>query len=241
MRWPSCNAAISVLTGTPGSGKTTFATWLCSHLVRIYGIRIGMCMFETEPDEILNQLICIGYPSMKDDPRAVAAKLDDNYRLLHRVDRDNVGYDLEWLKGMIKGLVREHCSFIVVDPWNELLHEPRRGENITSYVNDALAYLRQLAEKYNIHIMLIAHPRKMEGNTMPTGYHISDSAAWVNKPDMGWTVHPDTDDQGNEIVRLKCWKVRSRHETGCEPGNITLNFIPETMSYRPKGWSKGAR
>lgn len=237
--------AVSVLTGTPGAGKTTFMTWAAHHLVRANGVRVGMALFETEPYEVLLHLARLHGKEpdymTEADWDELKAKLDKDYRILHREEfrgdegKDTAGHSLLWVKQMIHKLAaRDHCGIIIIDPWNELEHLPEPGESMTSYINFSLTRMRQWAEKYDVHICIVAHPRKMQAGERPTGYHISDSAAWANKPDMGWTISIERG-QGEEPehVLLSNWKVRSRQGTGCRPGAVKLTFEEQTMIYRP--------
>ena len=50
---------ISLLTGTPSSGKTTFITWVAHHLVRANDIRVGLGLFETDPAEVRRHLLLL--------------------------------------------------------------------------------------------------------------------------------------------------------------------------------------
>ncbi len=130
--------------------------------------------------------------------------------------------------------VRDGCKMIIVDPWNELEHLPEPGENMTGYINFALQQIRVWSEQFDTHICLVAHPRKMptEGRPRPpVGYDISDSAAFANKPSLGFTVHQDEDETGLPIVRIVTWKVRDTQLYGIEKGQIKLDFVSARMAY----------
>jgi len=78
---------------------------------------------------------------------------------------------------------------------------------------------------------------------VPTGAYVTrrngkaqisgNSAAWANKPGMGYTIHMESDESRGDHVSLTTWKVRSRQDTGCKPGVLRLSFNEETMVYRP--------
>lgn len=239
---------ISVLTGTPGSGKTTFMTWACHHLVEQHGIRIGLGLFETDPAEVYAHLFRLHTATSPGDPtlspeqaRYVRGKLDKHYRLFHRVEDADDVHDMGWLKKMIHTLAaRDGCNMIVIDPWNELEHLLEKGESFAQYANFALMRLRQWADRYDIHICIVAHPKKMEPGRKPIGYDIADAAAFANKPGMGWTIHLEPrkkNKQGDDIpehVSLTAWKVRNRQASGCQPGVLRMDFDEQSMVYRPK-------
>jgi twinkle protein len=133
--------------------------------------------------------------------------------------------------------VRDGCKLIIVDPWNELEHLPEPGESMTAYINFALQQIRVWAEQFDTHICVVAHPRKMptDGKPRPpVGYDVSDSAAFANKPSLGFTVHQDADEDGWPIVRILTWKVRDTQLYGIEKGQIRLTFEKMHMQYLAK-------
>lgn len=233
--------AMSVGTGTPGSGKSTFTTFCAYHIAKSENIRVGMLAFETHPYRIRDHLCRLHTGSPWDDlgyeeQGRASIDLDQNFRIVHRTFEDEGSHNLGWLKSMIYTLaVRDGCKMIIVDPWNEVEHMPEPGENMTSYINFALQQIRQWAEQFDTHICVIAHPRKMmtEGKPRsPTGYDIADSAAFFNKPSLGFSVHQEQDDAGENFVRVSAWKVRDVQLYGFEKGDTRLDFCPDAMSYR---------
>ena len=238
--------ALSVWTGTPGSGKSTFLTWVAERVTVEEGIRAGVMAFETHPHDIRDQLCLIRtgreFRALEPDLAArVLEDLDRRFRLVHVTLDDHHQQHLQWLESMVHTLaVRDQCKLIVIDPWNELEHLPEKGETMTSYVNFATKFLRQMAERLDVHIALVAHPRKMptEGRPRPpTGYDIAESAAFFNKPSLGVTVHQvrheHDDGSAEEWVELHVWKVRKVRLYGFQKGKVKCRFDPERMAYRP--------
>ncbi|MDO6587347.1 bifunctional DNA primase/helicase [Salipiger sp. 1_MG-2023] len=232
--------AMSVGTGTPGSGKSTFTTFAAYQIAMNENIRVGMLSFETHPYRTRDHLSLLhaGAPWQDLDAsrrEATGKFLDEHFRIVHRTFEDGQ-HNLGWLQSMIYTLaVRDDCKLIIIDPWNELEHMPEPGENMTSYINFALQQIRQWAEQYDTHICVIAHPRKMmtDGKPRsPTGYDIADSAAFFNKPSLGFSVHQEQDDDGENFVRVSAWKVRDVQLYGIEKGDTRLTFSPVAMTYR---------
>lgn len=232
---------MSVGTGTPGSGKSTFTTFAAFHIAQHEQIRIGVMGFETHPYRTRDQLARLycrkPWDELNDRERSdFLAFADAHFRIVHRTYEADDKHNLEWLRLMIYTLaVRDECKLIIVDPWNELEHLPEPGESMTSYINFALQQIRQWAQQFDTHICLIAHPRKMNTDgamRCPTGYDIADSAAFFNKPALGFSVHKETDDDtGESWVKVQTWKVRETQLYGFEAGSIRLSFIPQFMSY----------
>ncbi|WP_116082072.1 bifunctional DNA primase/helicase [Tropicimonas sp. IMCC34011] len=236
--------AMSVGTGTPGAGKSTFTNFIAYHVARHENIKVGIMAFETHPFQVRDQLARLHAGTPWDQmtvhhKRQTAAELDEFFKVVHRTYEDDEnphGHNLGWLKDMIYTLaVRDGCKLIIVDPWNELEHMPAPGESLTNYINFALQQIRTWAEKFDTHICVIAHPRKMQtvGKPQsPTGYDIADSAAFANKPSLGFSVHQEEDECGDQYVRITAWKVRNTQLYGFAKSSTRLTFMPELMSYR---------
>ena len=231
--------AMSVGTGTPGSGKSTFTTFAAYHVAKHENCVVGMLSFETHPYRTRDHLARLhkGRPWDDLDREAqddCAAWLDRRFRIVHRT-YDEGHHNLGWLKSMIYTLaVRDNCKLILVDPWNELEHLPEPGESLTNYINFALQQIRQWADQFDTHICVVAHPRKMmtDGKPRsPTGYDIADSAAFANKPALGFSVHQE-EYEDDSFVRVTTWKVRDTQLYGIEKGSAKFDFLPEAMAYR---------
>src|SRR5690606_14373427 len=158
--------AMSVATGVPGSGKSTFMTFVADLVSRHESIRVGLMSFETHPYRTRDHLCRLDtgweWENLSAEERkAVATRLDARFRIVQRTYEEGV-HNLHWLKSMVYTLaVRDACRFIIIDPWNELEHLPEPGESMTSYINFALQQIRVWAEEFDTHICVIAHPRKM--------------------------------------------------------------------------------
>lgn len=233
-------SALSIWTGTPGSGKSTFLTWAAHEVAWNEDIRVGILAFETHPHALRDQLSLIRggvtWHGMHDEDQArFLAALDPKFRIVHRRFNDGTVHRIEWLEEMIRTLVlRDGCKLIVVDPWNELEHLPAPGESMTAYINWALQRMRQIAEELEVHVALVAHPRKMPtdgSGRAPTGYDIADSAAFFNKPSLGVTVHRAEDEDGSEYVQVKAWKVRDTRLYRFGRGSIRATFDEMRASY----------
>ena len=231
--------AMSVWTGIPGSGKSTFLTWAAERVSVNEDIRVGIMAFETHAHDIRDQLSLmrsgVDFRGMSaENQRRFLSDMDQRFRLVH-VTLDETTQHLAWLESMIHTLaVRDRCKLIIIDPWNELEHLPNPGESMTQYINFATKFIRQMAEKLDVHIALVAHPKKMntEGRIKaPTGYDVADSAAFYNKPSLGVTVHQEQDDDGDEYVSLNVWKVRKVRLYGFQKGKVKVAFDKDRMTY----------
>lgn len=230
--------AMSVCTGIPGHGKSTFVRWAAHHLVRNEGISVGCIELEGNPAKIRDHLCRLHTARrwvdlLPDEQRNLEAVLDQHWRLVHREPSGNAREDLKWLHDMVRALaVRDRCKFIYIDPWNELEHLPLPGESLTNYINYATKSIRQWAERYDTHICVVAHPKKLMGDDIADGYDIADSAAWANKPALGFTVWQSPLDEDDPHVKVRVWKVRDVEAYGFGRRTIEVDFDHDAMVYR---------
>ena len=107
---------------------------------------------------------------------------------------------------------------LIIDPWNTVEHKFRDSENETNYVSRVLASLNTFAKIHEIHIWVVAHPRKMESDNnrkvvVPTPYDISGSANFYNKADNCITVHRHKDED-EDYVGIHVQKIRFQYKNG---------------------------
>ena len=229
---------MSACTGIPGHGKSTFLRFIAHSLTVNEGIRVGAMEFEGNPAKMRDHLsrlhTMLPWANLSKIQRdRLVEDLDRSWRIAHRAPAGDVSENLEWLRQRIHALaVRDRCKFIYVDPWNELEHMPEPGESMTSYINFATKLIRQWAERYDTHVCVVAHPKKMTRGTMPDGYDMADSAAWANKPALGFTVHQDKDGEGMDVVKVDTWKVRDVEAYGFSRKTLEVEFEPNLMIYR---------
>jgi len=234
----------TIVTGAPGMGKSTWLTWALWSAIRNHSIRVGVCMMETPWTVLLDHLTRMEkggrqFAELSPSEReALMEKLDRDWRLLNRKDDDNVASNLWWVREMMRtAAVRDGCKIIAFDPWNELEHALSGNETMTDYTNNALAQIRQWAERFDVSVAIVAHPTKMQreagGRTYaPTGYDIAGSAAWANKAAIGLTVHRAEDDNG-EFNKIINWKSKFEALYSIQRNRVaSMDMDPRTMVFR---------
>ncbi|MCC6314192.1 MAG: topoisomerase, partial [Thermomicrobiales bacterium] len=136
------------------------------------------------------------------------------------------------LLGMVRSFVFRHgIRGLVIDPWNRLDHTRAPGVMLTEHVRDHLGMLSAFAKRKDIHICLMAHPKKTESDAAskpPTAYDISDSAHFFNMADNILVVHRDKGDD-NAPVQILTQKIR-RQRVGML-GTALLRFDRLTGRY----------
>jgi twinkle protein len=137
---------------------------------------------------------------------------------------------------------RHGLNGLIIDPWNTIEHKFGDGENETNYVSRVLSQLNTFAKINELHIWVVAHPRKMENGAnrkplVPTPYDISGSANWFNKADNAITIHRHRSED-DDYVGVHVHKIRFQYKNG-QPGDCKLNYnigsgTYETYTERPK-------
>lgn len=209
---------LTVITGVPSHGKSTFVDCLMVNLARRYGYMTAICSFENQPPVHIGKLAQIilqkhffktdkpGPRMSEDEYRSVMPFINKHFKFLFHDDGKKAS--LESIIERIKTAVfRWGVQCVVIDPYNYIVR-PKSAANETEWIDDMLTQLRLLAAAYDLHIWFIAHPTKLqadaEGNyAPPKGYSISGSAAWYSKPDFGLTIY-----RTGSAVRIINWKTR---------------------------------
>lgn len=230
---------VTVVTGSPGSGKSAFIDNVMVNLSRNKEWKFAVCSFENPPSLHIANLMSIATgkpffdgptPRMTSEEREGAKTwIKEHFFFLHQSDGSLSNPD-EIIDLIKTAVMRYGIRGAVIDPYNFL--ERGRDTSETDWVSDLLTKFKLLAMAHDLHIWFIAHPiklrRKDDGSyPVPTGYDISGSAHFYNKADMGLTVHrPDPQVNKTEI---HTWKVRYRF-TG-QIGNEDLSYDVATGVY----------
>lgn len=208
---------LTIVTGAPGSGKSSFIDNVLISLAKGKDWRIAVCSFENPPEVHIAKLAAIAArqpffsgptPRMeREKVHKVLQWVRSHFSFLHQSDGSLSSLD-EILDLAKAAVMRYGIRGLVIDPYNFL---DRAGANETDWVSDALTKLKVFAMAHDVHVWLCAHPTKLrrkEDGTfpVPTGYDIAGSAHFFNKADMGITVHrPDLLENKTEF---HAWKVR---------------------------------
>lgn len=211
---------LTVVTGVPGNGKSTWVDQIMINLARSRGYVSAICSFENPPAVHIGKLAqCLvqkhffqtdipGEMMSRKDVDAVLPFIHRHFKFLQQEDgkKSTIDSIIERIKTAV---FRWGVQIVVVDPYNYIARPPK-VDSETQFIDDILSELRLTAQLYGLHIFFVAHPTKLpkdsEGNySPPKGYDISGSAAWFSKPDFGITVHrvPHSND-----VKIINWKTR---------------------------------
>lgn len=230
-----------VVSGVPGSGKSTWVEDLVTRLAERHDWRCAICSPESRVVPILRdrfRQMRIGYRPMEMQLQMKAEADAWIERHFVFIDTDPTGFgdsdepfDLEWIvERAVDAVLRDGIRVLVIDPWNEIEHARERGESMVDYIARGIRLLKRFGREYGVTVIVVAHPTKDVADKngkvrVPSLYDIEGAAHWFNKCDHGIVVHrPDTTTNDTDI---HIHKVRFRPQTG-RPGTFTFTFDADT-------------
>ena len=231
---------LTVVTGIPGHGKSSFVEWLMINLIKEHKFRFGLFTPEHEPVEThiarLAELID-GRPFSKDVPAHKRMSLDginNAVRLLeehcHYVIPDALNRKVDDILGLAKVLVaREGIKGLIVDPWNEISME-EMGASETHFIREALGKFRRFARSHQVAIWIVAHPAKQYKDKItgdyrpPNLYDISGSSRWRDMCDNGITIFRKAENEGEDRHAVELHVGKIKHKYVGQVGNVDMRY-----------------
>ena len=205
--------AFMPIIGPYGSGKSVLVRQLACNLYRLHGWRCLITAFEEKirpryQRDLRQHLIGKEqmdqhgelYWSPKHQSQWTAgdvAKADEQiehgFRFLRRKRNDVL--DADRLIDRIEYAVRVYgVEVVIIDPVNEIDHQVPRGMSKTDYMGAFMMKLKQLADDYQLLMIVLAHPpkdgvsKRSEKGKILTLNDGADTAHYGNKADIGWCV-----------------------------------------------------
>lgn len=226
---------LSFFTGQPGGGKTTLLRGLSWALAEEHGVKTACAFFEDKPkrDTVRNlkRLWGNGWPSA--DREAEAQEWMRNYyQWIIKLGFQELP-TVDWFLDQAEAAVIRHgCSLIIADPWSQFAIRTRKGEDKLELILENVLKLKSFAVTMNVHVSVIAHPRKPDtyggSEKLPDGYDIAGSKEFFDRCDMGVTVQADP--RAKFLTNVKIWKIRDREEQG-DKGEFSLRLSPHSKRF----------
>jgi twinkle protein len=207
-----------ILTGVPGSGKTTIIRWWIIELIR-HNVELDLKFAWFTPEnrpisreharmaEVLTgKSIKTGRSnSMSDEMFKKAIRFIEKHFYIISPDKKNfeafggsVNKDnLNTLDSIQRYLIylrkTENIFGFVIDAWNKIEHEQPKYQTETNFISQQLDRVIDFIDYWDLCAIIIVHPKKIEqqGNNykMPSLYDVKGSSAWKEKADIGIIVH----------------------------------------------------
>jgi twinkle protein len=224
--------------GPYGSGKSVLLRQLAVSLYRTHGWRTLLTAFEEKikpryQRDLRRHMIGVQPEYWTEDEVARAdVHINRAFRFLRRARNSRL--DLPRLLDRIEFAVKVHgVEVVIIDPVNEIDHEVPKFQSKTDYMGTFIMQLKQLADDYNLLMIVAAHPpkagveKRMQAGHLLTINDGADTSHYGNKADFGWAVwRPDF--EGPTLLHID--KVKS-HEVFGPPSLYQLSMDPRTGAF----------
>jgi twinkle protein len=212
------------VTGIPSSGKSDFVDQMVIGYNANYGWKTAYASPENTPTYLhahkLMRKTWQGMPSVEDIKsekwNQVADHVNDNYFFI-----DMERYTLESVLRKGAELVkRKGIKCLVIDPFNKVRDMNAESADVNAYTLEYLTKIEIFAKKYDVLVMIVAHPTKMYKDSSgkieePTMYNIKGGGEWYDASYHGLLVHRNYEDKTVKVKVLKC-KFQNLGENGAE-------------------------
>lgn len=237
---------LTVVTGVPSFGKSNFIDHITIALSENAGWKTAVFSPENPSPEIWLIRLCEIYTKQSFENGTYNRMSKETMQKAMQWIAKNVFYimpdsetfALDDVLATARLLLRRFgINMLVIDPWNNLEMQMQKGETENLYVGRMLAKMRMFAMKTGIHIVLIAHPRKMQsldhfGNfEIPTPYSISGSSNFYNIPHNIMIVHRDFEPDGRSLARIMIAKVKNKYIGKVNKQGIPFEYDTYTQTY----------
>lgn len=211
-----------VVTGFPGSGKTTWTRFIMVHTSEHHARRWAVFSPEMQPWEHFVVDCAEAHIGKPFYPKAGVAPMSDEEAMEAEAwfrdkltmivsDAEAEAPTLDWLLEKFKiAVLRNGITDALIDPWNEISQQ-RGAMSETDYIGLALQRLKAFGLRYGVNMWIVVHPAKPQQpprsgvkHLAPGPYDIAGSANWANKTDLGITIH--SPEPGGAEMHL--WKSR---------------------------------
>lgn len=223
---------LMIVTGYPSRGKSTFVDNMLVNLAKKYDLKHLIASFETtEEDSYVTLLEMIKQKpikKLKENQTDVFDEFEFIATHFYRLSVDRL-WDIDQIINLTEFMVKRYgIKTLVIDPYNRLNNDYTDRED--KYIGNMLAKLCMLSKKLNILVIFVAHPKKPDGEKMPTMYSISGSGDWYNMADYGIIVHRERNESTGELKNeptITIAKVKNFKLGKPSGGVITLKYNVE--------------
>ena len=202
---------LTVVTGIPSHGKSNFIEDYIYALVNDLDLKASLFSPEHSPSHLHAMHLCskaIGkYSFQQNDTEIINYVNWANERVYFTNIEGQQEPTWDWyFETMQAQMLRFGVNIFLIDAFNKLT---LKGNNELAEIRTILTKLTSFAQQNNVHIFLVAHPKKMNKNKANTAYEIPDlydvsgSADFRNQTHNGLCVYRDFTNNTTLVVNLK--------------------------------------
>lgn len=194
---------LTIITGKANQGKTTFLDYYVYMLAKTAGLKTLFFSFETDIN--LHIALMLKY--------AEKEVLKSNIKFANTIKISNIQEIIDVIK---QAKEKYNIDNVVIDPFNYIT--PLTTD--TNVINCILREIEQAAKEYDVSVILVAHPRKLQADEELTGESIAGSIHFRNVADNILIVNSNFD---THQTTVKVDKLRYNKMQG--QVNATADFL----------------
>ena len=223
---------IMVISGYPGTGKSSFEDFIILSLARQHGWKTAIFTPEKYPTELhymeLAEILTATKFHKDNMPKQMMQNainwLGDN---IYHIDGEGGAAIDDILHVALQLKQRYGISVFALDPFNYVDLPMIAGANDTQKISDVLKKIVAFAHQQHVFVIVVAHPKKPDdfGKTERAAslYDIAGSADFYNKCDYGIILNRDKE---RDLTFVNVLKIRFRHLG--QTGKCALKFDRKT-------------
>lgn len=223
---------LTVVTGIPSHGKSSFVDWYCLNLVKDYDYKLSIFSPEHNPLGLYNSkylTLAVG-KSFWGANRMSETDIYDytewsREKLYFTTAEDTITPDWDWLLNKFKEQMYTYgINLFIIDAWNKVLMP--KGMRGKEAIDEILTRVTSFCIQNNVHIFLVAHPTKMKKNEktdkfeVPDLYDVSGSADFRNQTHNGLCVYRNFGD-ANENEHTLVINLKTKYDFQGTIGSFT--------------------
>lgn len=219
---------LMIITGYPSRGKSFFTDNLLYNLSQKYDLKHLIASFEnTNASHFARfaQMHCEKkFSEIEENEYGNTFEFIVNHFYRLQIDRM---WSIDQIIETCELAVRKYgIKTLTIDPYNRLNNDYTDRED--KYIGSILAKLSMVAKKLDILVIFIAHPKKPDGDKLPTMYSISGSSDWYNMADYGLIIHRERNESGEleNKPKIIISKIKDFNIGDPSGGEVDLEFIP---------------
>lgn len=228
---------VTIVTGIPGHGKSTFVKNVIFRLAERHGCRFMVYSAEEASTAIaLSDLFSIatgksffesryGQRMTREEIDSLIPFMQDNFKYYNLTENE---LTIEAIIAKAKEMVRRYgINGLIIDNMSTVERSlSSKSDTRHHQIQGMMSEIAAFAKSSGVHVFLVVHPKKMQEvktgvYRVPNGYDLGDSSHWYNLTDNGITVYRNFETKQTEVYK---WKIRHRY-TG-ELGTEFYNFTP---------------
>lgn len=211
---------LTVVTGIPSHGKSSFVDWYALNLVNDYDYKLSIFSPEHNPLNLYNSKfasLTIGKRFNEGTNRMTESELLEyiewsKEKIYYTTAEDKISPDWDWLLDKFKEQMFTYgINLFIIDAWNKVLMP--KGMGGKEGIDAILTRLTAFCIQNNVHIFLVAHPTKMkkqeksDNYEIPDLYDVSGSSDFKNQTHNGLCVYREFKNEVSDgctlVVNLK--------------------------------------